>query len=117
MLSEARQSHAVLHTVIAGLLDIVRLSERVAARKCLLALIDADPSIAHITLPLATHLISMNPDTWQSHLEVTRFVQLCRPRAWVSKMLAAVPSDIDLQAEYLTGAALEIQSQLWQTRR
>jgi hypothetical protein len=113
MAVEAAQRLAVLHEAVIALTGLVRLNERVAARKCLLQLLHEDPTIAHMTLPLATHLIQQNPD-WQSHLQVTRLVQLCRPRAWVCRMLAAVPSEgINVQAEYLTGAALEIHTQLW----
>ncbi len=106
---------AILDTTIARLTEMVREDQRPAATDFLLQVLREDPYIIHATLPLAVHLMKQYPDEWQAHLEVASFVAECRSRAWISRMLSAVPNDgLDAQAEFLVGAAAEIKAKLWE---
>lgn len=104
----------VIRPIIDRLADLIPEEQRPAAIEYMLQLLREDPSILHISLPLAAYVIQQNPEDWQQHLEVAPLVAECRQLGDFVRMLGAVPPDgRAAQAEYLAGVATEIKTKLW----
>lgn len=105
----------VIRPLIDRFADLLPEEQRLAASQFLVEVLRADPSLLHLSLPVAAYLMQEHPD-WQHHLEVPAFVAACQQRADadVVRMLAAVPADgRTAQADFLAAIANEIKAALW----